>query len=116
MALLSSARLRRNQERLRELRFLPATDFAELELLEVLAATIEDLHSFYPAYVPETKQYALLQQLALLDVVQESQRKNALFLTVPANWLFAQQTVQQAIAFALAQLVYPAASPTITKK
>ncbi|UOQ69618.1 hypothetical protein [Hymenobacter volaticus] len=112
MALLSSARLRRNLERLQQLHFLPATEFSELELLEILAATIEDLHSLYPAHIPETKQYALLQQLAVLDLIQESQAKDAFFLTFPANWHSAQQALLQAIEFALAHAVRPATPST----
>ena len=109
MALLLSARLRRNQERLQQLRFLPAVEFNELELLEILAATIEDLHSLYPAYIPEAYQYDLLQQLALLDLIQESLLQDSFYLTIPVNWQFTQQTLQQAIEFAATHAVQPQA-------
>ena len=109
MALLSSARLRRNLERLQRLHFLPAMEFGELELLEILAATIEDLHTLYPTYIPETRQYALLQQLAVLDLIQESQLKDTFFLTIPANWYSTQQALLQAVEFALVHAVPPTA-------
>ncbi|MDF7815131.1 hypothetical protein [Hymenobacter sp. YC55] len=91
MAILLSARLRRNQARLHTLRFDPTSETGELELLEILVATLEDLQGLYPDYTPEGARYALLQHLAVLDLQHQAQLESPLFLTHAVNWDYTRQ-------------------------
>lgn len=107
MAILLSARLRRNQARLHTLRFDPTSETGELELLEILVATLEDLQGLYPDYTPEGARYALLQHLAVLDLQHQAQLESPLFLTHAVNWDYTRQALLQAIDFAAHHAVLP---------
>jgi hypothetical protein len=96
MALLLSARLGRNLERLHTMCFDPAAKLADIELAEILVATLENLHGLYPAYTLEGSRYMLLQHLAVLDLQHQAQIDAPLFFTVPANALYAYYFICQA--------------------